>query len=618
MVADRRELAATFDLRWRELSLDETVAASSATLRPHAGPPSRAPVLPRISLDYAVHEGAAALGSAGHGDLQIVSTLGEGAMGRVHLARQRSLGRDVAVKTLKPGAPDQARTALLVEAAVTGALEHPGIVPVHALGVDDPGSPVLVMKRIEGVAWSELVYDDDHPAWQDMPLPGDRLDAHLEILAEVCNAVEFAHSKGIVHCDIKPENVMVGRFGEVYLVDFGIAVRRGTERGALAGSPGYMAPELVAGSAVDERTDVYLLGATLHEVLTRRMRHAGETMHQVLLAAFVSEPQAYDATVPAELAGLCNAATQHDPGARPARAMDVRRALVDFRTHKSSIALAATASARLHELEALLEAETFDVRRAYRLATECRFGYTQAIAEWAGNAAASAGLERCLEAMIEIEIRQGNASGARALLEELAEPRPALEARVRELERAADAQRDRDERLQRIEHDLDAKVGARSRIWVLLALGATGGGIAIFVMHRGTSTLRIQDLIGFALVVAVVSGLAMVVFRKQLFDTAFNRRIVGASSAVILGLLGSRLVSFATGATVAHAVTQDLVMMCVGATVAAFTVTRALGWAAGAFAAGLVLVVVFPAHAPEVFSTITLLAIAVTAIAWRT
>src|SRR4030095_4918251 len=102
-------------------------------------------------------------------DLEIISTLGEGGMGRVHLARQRSLDRDVAVKTLKPDAPERARNALLAEATVTGALEHPGIIPVHALGIDERGRPVLVMKRVEGTDWSQLIHEPDHPAWRDVP-----------------------------------------------------------------------------------------------------------------------------------------------------------------------------------------------------------------------------------------------------------------------------------------------------------------------------------------------------------------------------------------------------------------------------------------------------------------
>src|SRR5207248_5943633 len=107
------------------------------------------------------------------------------------------------------------------------------------------------------------------PVWRDRgSAPGDRLGAHLEILMQVCNAAHFAHSRGIVHRDIKPQNVFIGRYGEVYLGDWGLAVRvepRSQTR-ALCGTPAYMAPEMVVGGEVDARTDVYLLGATLHQI----------------------------------------------------------------------------------------------------------------------------------------------------------------------------------------------------------------------------------------------------------------------------------------------------------------------------------------------------------------
>ncbi|MGZ3477103.1 MAG: protein kinase domain-containing protein, partial [Polyangiales bacterium] len=111
------------------------------------------------------------------GDYEVTGVLGEGGMGRVLLARQRSLGRDVAIKVVKEGITEDTTTfgALFEEARITGSLEHPSIVPVHALGRDLSGRPVLVMKRVEGVAWSELLRTPDHPRWSTFG--SDRLDA---------------------------------------------------------------------------------------------------------------------------------------------------------------------------------------------------------------------------------------------------------------------------------------------------------------------------------------------------------------------------------------------------------------------------------------------------------
>ena len=180
--------------------------------------------------------------------------LGEGGMGVVHLEKQVALDRKVAIKFLRA----DTRTAhdveaLLSEAWRAGALEHPNILPIHALSLDEAGYPVIVMKRIEGVTWQALLRD---PAAMAAHAPGKHpLDEHLRILQQVCNAAHFAHTRGIVHRDLKPENVMVGSFGEVYVVDWGLACAPGPA-GQLAGTPAYMAPEMTGRGDISVQTDV--------------------------------------------------------------------------------------------------------------------------------------------------------------------------------------------------------------------------------------------------------------------------------------------------------------------------------------------------------------------------
>src|SRR5262249_53205231 len=150
----------------------------------------------------------------------------------------------------------------------------------------------------------------------------------------------FAHSRGVIHRDIKPENIMVGGFGEVYLLDWGIAATVGDGHShTLVGTPAYLAPEMVLGEPLTAQTDVYLLGATLHEILTGRTRHAGSTVMEVLHLAAQSTPFQYDASIPDELARLCNRATARAPKDRPASAAELREALVDYLRHATARAL---------------------------------------------------------------------------------------------------------------------------------------------------------------------------------------------------------------------------------------------------------------------------------------
>jgi serine/threonine protein kinase len=156
-------------------------------------------------------------------EIEILRTLGEGGMGQVFLARQHSLDRQVAVKAIKPSqVGEYAQLAMLHEARIAGALEHPNVVPIHSLSQDADGLPLLVMKRIDGTSWKDLLKNPRHPYW--LKEPQERLQQNIEILMQVCNALHFAHTKGVLHRDIKPENVMLGNFGEIYLLDWGIAV----------------------------------------------------------------------------------------------------------------------------------------------------------------------------------------------------------------------------------------------------------------------------------------------------------------------------------------------------------------------------------------------------------
>ena len=205
----------------------QTLVAYASTVVQDPGSTVNPPREPSNDASRAALEAFEELGEllrtkAQHG-LVTAHTLGEGGMGVVRLARQVALDRPVAVKTLKDAVRSRDMSLeLLREAWITGSLEHPNVVPVYDLAMDPEGGPAIVLKRIEGVVWRDLLQDPE--AVRQRFGAGDLLDWNLRTLISVCNAVAFAHERGIVHRDLKPENVMLGRFGEVYVLDWGIAV----------------------------------------------------------------------------------------------------------------------------------------------------------------------------------------------------------------------------------------------------------------------------------------------------------------------------------------------------------------------------------------------------------
>jgi eukaryotic-like serine/threonine-protein kinase len=221
--------------------------------------------------------------------LDIEGRAASGGMGSIDIAVDRALDRRIAVKTLHQHlrSDDAAVRMFLREARLTGLLDHPHIVPVYDVGERDEDSLYFSMKLVEGQTLSALVR-----ALPRGPLDSATLYGLLDIVTKVCDALAFAHSRGVIHCDVKANNVMVGEFGQVYLMDWGIArlvstevapgsvpdftkaarVRASTTDNSVIGTPCFMSPEQARGDrgTLDARSDVFLLGAMLYEILTRR------------------------------------------------------------------------------------------------------------------------------------------------------------------------------------------------------------------------------------------------------------------------------------------------------------------------------------------------------------
>lgn len=501
-------------------------------------------LLPRLSLSTGGLDGEAPIVSSEGVDLTLVRPLGQGGMGAVYLAHQRSLDRSVAVKITHPHAPTSAALALIHEGRLAGSLEHPNIVPVHALGLDDTGRPILVVKRIEGVSWSELVADENHPFWSQVVFRNeDRLLSHLEILMQVCNALHLAHSRGIVHRDVKPDNVMIGEYGEVYLVDWGVAKRlsdgSGGQSDTIVGTPAYMAPEMVHGEAsdIDARTDVYLLGSTLHEILTGKPPHAKATLYDALLAASASEPLEYPEDAPAELVVLCRAAMARNQDERPASAKAFREEIAAFLRHRTSLALTTAACEKLEALKAKLAAGAeafFASAEVFAALSECRFGFMQALVDWPDSARAKEGLSRCVGLMLEREIVLENPANARALLSQLEGDRRAFEERIEAVEQKLLSRRRIEEDAARMAHEMDEDVGRRARtIFVSLVLGI--GSMAMsFMALREASTRRPapwSDVLGFDALTVSLLVAGLIFGRKKLLTNLYNRRLLWTLTA---------------------------------------------------------------------------------------
>jgi len=331
------------------------------------------------------------------GRLVVLGEVGRGGMGRVFAAHDPELAREVAVKVVRdPDGQTTERLARFVsEAQITAQLQHPGIVPVHDIGVTADGAVYYVMKRVQGRSLRQLLDAlDERPAlWQEWTM--HRL---LSALVQVCDAVAFAHEHGVLHRDLKPDNILLGAFGEVLVVDWGLAtvvetmpeteegpdpvaaarrsleemptlavpaldsalgatpsprVRRTTTAktmdGASLGTPGYMSPEQARGDRtwLGPRSDVFSLGVVLYELLTGTRAYTADSPIQLMFQLMSGPPQhpqerAPDRRIPEEIAEVTLRAMALDPVEWPADAGQLATAIRSFLEGSKRRAAAAT------------------------------------------------------------------------------------------------------------------------------------------------------------------------------------------------------------------------------------------------------------------------------------
>ena len=265
------------------------------------------------------------------GRYKFIRSIGFGGMKGVLLVHDRDTGRDVAM-AIMPDFRDRPVSDLnrfVREAMITAKLEHPNIVPVHDIGIDASGSPFFTMKYLRGSTLAVILRrlrsgDIETASYYNQ----NRL---LQIFMRVCNAVAFAHSRGICHFDLKPGNIHCGDFGEVQVIDWGLSCSEDNinKIDHIKGTPGYMAPELIIpGAKAGKAADIYALGCILYAILTMDSPLAGLSQQEILrrsAAGKIDPPSLIESQVPPGLEAICLKAMALDPKERYETATQLRR-----------------------------------------------------------------------------------------------------------------------------------------------------------------------------------------------------------------------------------------------------------------------------------------------------
>ena len=406
------------------------------------------------------HYRAKGLESARNTAYDLRTVIATGSFGEVWEAEQIAVGRMVAVKRLRRqlyerqprSLLDRLETMFHQEAVVTGLLEHPNIVPMHDIGLDDQGRIFYAMKLVNGKNWNDQINED-----RNMPLH-QYLSKHLRIMIHVIQAVAFAHSHGIVHRDLKPSQVMLGEFGEVMLMDWGLAVFYDTQKAFgtssdqanaphivtldnaanPAGSPAYMAPEQTADTAeeIGPWTDIFLLGGMLYKLLTGQTPHqhgSAEDLFEPARRCQIVPPKIVSAEVPRELSILCMKTLARDPHARVSSA---RQLLEEIQNYLD------TAGKRRKAQQATIDARAIadSARGNYAKLSECDNLLAYALGLWHDNPEASSLRQRVLADYSHTAIDNNDLIMARVQAERLdeGEERSELLAEIEVLERLAE------------------------------------------------------------------------------------------------------------------------------------------------------------------------------------
>jgi len=559
---------------------DPTIIDPRATIRADQGGSFDESSLPTLPF-----EGVGA-------EFERLGILGSGGMGIVERALQRSLDREVAIKQAKDPNP-RMRAAMMREARIAGRLEHPSIVPVHALGHDERGEAVIVMKKVTGASWHELLQDPEHVLWAD----GDRLLRNLEIVIAVCRALELAHARGWIHRDLKAENVMLGEFGEVYVLDWGIAVRveeAAAGDAAFGGTPAYMAPEMAAGGVLTPETDVYLLGGMLYEALCGQAPNDAPTPRQMMAKVLIDRSPRRPPRTPPELQDIVAKAMAYHPADRHPSVAAFRAALGEFVVHRDALQIAGRAEALL---ERVRDDETEDPRADL---IEARSSFRSALSLWEGSERLREGLDECLDALCERELADHNPIAAASWAAQRSEPNEALEARIETARAQQDSEARELETLrdEAAERDLAEWVwNHRTRIWLYalsFVLVGFGGGVSLRAGYWNLGYLELGLIHVFFTVATLIS------VRIGAGTNAMSRKMASVMVLASLSPFTSMALAYGLDLTAAQSMPLDLFLKAGGTVILGLFVLPA--FLPGAIVLGITagLQVLFPSYPLEI------------------
>lgn len=556
-------------------------------------------------------------------DFMIKDLLGEGGMGRVYSGVQASLNREVALKVSKVNDQEPRLIAQIFhEAQITANLDHPNILPIYILALNEQDQPIQVMKQIIGVTWADLIANPNHPMWSQLDHTEGRLHFHLDILAQVCQAMSYAHDHQIIHRDLKPENVMIGRFGEVFVLDWGVALyipaigasfemtsyhaqvsSRLDE--ALVGTPAYMPKEMAQCdvASLGAWTDVYLLGAILYEILCGIRIRTGNNLKELFIQITDGIIPNIPPDISEEFRSLLLASLDPNIDHRIENGHSFRKLLVHAIRTDRAARVQRKAQRMSTELKQALHTEEYGVDELSFMYDEARLTYRTSLEMWSECTRARSGLDHLHSIWAEYSIVIDDLQGAKRAISHLEIPSPTLS---QQLENAfRDRERLDQEHAQLQEWHADEQMSSSRSLRLLfstIGLIIFGFGSLLLDYLERTDRVLIDSkgefiaAISFTIIVYII--FAMIAARRRQSSGEANaifQRLVSYLTIITLAVSLQRFISWQLGLSFDRLLHLEMTLIALGCFgLSVITGKKDFTWGGTAYAAASYLALLSP------------------------